>query len=80
MCTTENKQKQCDRKEWTAGHVAGGGVRNEGMNFCVNMVECTVGMGVSMLPLYEGRVPCSTEIKKKEACTMTFWEHLGLMF
>lgn len=40
-------------------------MRNEGMNFCVNMVECTVGMGVSMLPLYEGRVPCSTEIKKK---------------
>lgn len=44
------------------GHTTGSGAGNEGMNFCVNMVECPVGMGVSMLPLSEGRVPCSTQI------------------
>lgn len=45
----------------------GGGWEDEFL--CQHGVECTVGMGVSMLPLYEGRVPCSTEIIKQ----LTLW-------
>jgi len=68
----EIKQQNATEKKPTAchatGHTTGSGARNEDMNFCVNMVKCTVGMSVSMLPLYEGRVPCS--VAKKVPTTL----------
>lgn len=51
----KSKKQTCH----ATGRTTGSRARNEDMNFCVNMVKCTVSMSVSMLPLYEARVPCS---------------------
>lgn len=46
----KNKIKNATEKKPTAchatGHTTGSGARNEDMNFCVNMVKCTVCMSV----------------------------------
>lgn len=47
MCITGEKQHKKERHVMQTRHTTGsGGSRNEGMNFCVNMVECTLCMSV----------------------------------
>ncbi len=51
MCITgeKNKQNATEKKPTSCHatvHTTGSGARNEDMNFCVNMVKCTVCMSV----------------------------------
>ena len=74
---TEMKSTPCH----ATVHTSGSGARNEGMNFCVNMVKCTVCMSVYdyiCCHYMRGGYRVLWVKNKLLALQRHFWEHLGL--